>query len=165
MNQRIKVIAGSSSIFSLMTMAQVLGQTNDAPAMVPDTDVQAGIASAMLHQIASNPSSSLVIAALCVFAWLVDDLPFVNSRYVAHLTVVMGACIFRFFSLESAVPKYFPHPQAVFVVNGILAGFIAFVIHKQVVSRIINFFRVQSGAVDASQPRTQLKEQTNNQNP
>jgi len=155
--QRLKLFFGSISIFLLMAAAQVLGQTNDLPKIIPDIDSTGGIVNAMLRQVMNNPSSVLVIAALCVFAWLVDDLPFVNSRYVAHLTVVVGAFSFRFFCLENSVPKCFPHPQAVFVVNGIIAGFIAFVIHKQVVSRTINFFRAQSGVIDPDHPRTQLK--------
>ena len=146
-----------TGFFLILASARALGATVDAPAMTPDSDIQAGILTAMFKQIANNPSSTLVIGALCVFAWLVDDLPFVNSRYVPHLTVVLGAFTFRFFCLESAVPSYFPHPQAVFCVNGIIAGFLAFVIHKQVVSRTINFFRVQSGDVSPDQPRTQLK--------
>ncbi len=154
-------MTGGAAYIALMQTARVMGQTNDAalaPAAGPD--VQAGIINAMFHQVATNPSSGLVIAALCVFAWLADDLPFIPSRYVAHLTVILGAFTFRFFCLESSVPVYFPHPQAVFCVNGIIAGFLAFIVHKQVIARTINFFRVQSGTVQPDQKRTELKTET-----
>ncbi len=147
MNQtRLKLFFGSTSIFLMLAAAQALGQTNDLPKITPlPNDAEVGILTAMIKQMLNNPSSAIVVPALMVVAWLADDLPFINSRYIAHLTVVTGAVCFRFFCLESAVPKYFPHPQAVFVVNGIMAGFVAFVIHKQAVARIINSFRGDSG--------------------
>ncbi len=155
---RLKILTASGIYLFLMTSARVLGATNDvAITPLPATDIQAGIITAMFHQVATNPSSGLVIAALCVFAWLTDDLPFIPSRYVAHLTVIVGAFTFRFFCLESSVPVYFPHPQAVFCVNGIIAGFIAFTVHKQIVARTINFFRVQGGTASPDQKRTELK--------
>lgn len=146
---RMKILGATLTYFTLMLAARAAGLADLANA-TPETDVQAGILTAMFKQVLNNPSSSIFVPALCVIGWLVDDLPFINSRYVAHIMIVMGACTFRFFCLESAVPKYFPHPQAVFILNGIIAGFIAFVLHKQVVARAINFFRAQGGP----EPRT-----------
>lgn len=160
MNTILKIFGSLTAYFALMTVARAYGPTNELTNLPADVDVQAGIITAMFKQVLNNPSSSIFVPALCVIGWLVDDLPFINSRYVAHIMIITGAFTFRFFCLESAVPKYFPHPQAVFILNGIIAGFIAFILHKQVVARAINFFRVQSGAAEPDQKRTELK--TNN---
>lgn len=139
-----KVMHASLLYFFCLTAARVAGATNDLPNMDLNADPQAGIIYAMFRQILNNPSSAIFIPALCVIGWLVDDLPFINSRYAVHIMVILGAFTFRFFCLESAVPQYFPHPQAVFFVNGIIAGFIAWAIHRQLVSRIINAVRFNS---------------------
>ena len=95
----------------------------------------------MFYQVWSNPSSLLVVAYLCVFAWLLEDLPFVSNRYVAHYTVLLGMASYWGFALEKSVPAGFPHPQFVFVANGCICGFMAYVIHRQVVARMLEAFR------------------------
>lgn len=153
---QIKIATAGFAYMALMFAARAAGAT-DVQDMNIGADMQAGILSAMFRQMLNNPSSGIVIGALCVMGWLVDDLPFINSRYVAHILVFTGATTFRFFCLESSVPKYFPHPQAVFICNGIIAGFFAWGIHRQAVARAINFFRMKSGAADPDQKRTELK--------
>jgi uncharacterized membrane protein len=153
---RLKLFFGLTAFFALAASARVLGQTNDLPNIAPDT-AEAGILTAMVKQMINNPSSAIVVPALMVLAWLADDLPFIPSRYVAHYVVIAGMLSFRFFCLESSVPKCFPHPQAVFVVNGMMAGFVAFVFHKYAVARFINSIRgqeagTQINAVKSNQP-------------
>lgn len=141
MNNKSKIIFGSSMCAVLFCVAKAFAQTN-APGPLPDlTDMQANIISAAFHQVINNPASLTVIPFLCVLAWLADDLPFISSRYVAHLTVMTGASIYWLFSGPSSVPKTFPYPSAVLVANGTLCGFIAFLVHRQLVARCISFFR------------------------
>ena len=140
---RLKLFFGFTAFWLLAGTAHVLGQTNDLPRLAPDT-AEVGILTAMVKQAINNPSSAIFIPALMIVAWLADDLPFIPSRYVAHYVVITGAVCFRFFCLESSVPKCFPHPQAVFVVNGIVAGFVAFIFHKYAVARFINSVRGQA---------------------
>lgn len=152
---KIKLGAGLVAMVSILTAARLLaqraGEMTNPPAGVfiqspALPDASAGLAQAMFDQVLNNPSSLLLIAFLCVFAWLADDLPFLNSRYVAHCTVILGALTYWTVTSVASVPKTFPHPQAVFVMNGTLCGFVAFVIHKQAVARVIAFVRAHGAA-------------------
>ena len=125
------------TMYCLLVASNVLGQTNDLPAQDHHVNIEAGITTAMFYQVWSNPSSLLVIAYLCVFAWLLEDLPFVASKYVPHYTVILGMASYWGFAVEQSVPNGFPHPQMVFIANGCICGFIAFVIHRQVIARIV----------------------------
>jgi hypothetical protein len=86
-----------------------------------------------------NPASLMVIGVLCVFAWLCDSLPFVDSKFVPHYTVIIGASIYWLFAVPSSVATNFPHPSAVFICNGIFCGFVAAVAHRQIVARLIAY--------------------------
>lgn len=144
----IKLVSGMVAMLGMVTTANLLAQGAGhvaAAAPAATADPTGGIAQAMFSQVFNNPSSLLVVAFLCVFAWLADDLPFLNSRYVAHCTVILGACIYWAFTDVASVPKTFPHPQVVFVANGTLCGFLAFTIHKKAVARIINMVRGHAG--------------------
>lgn len=144
-NQKISFAA----VFGVATWwaSQAMGQTNlaDVPAAAPDAG--ANVIWAMYNQVARDPACAIVIVFLCVVAWLMDDTPIINSRYVAHLTVIAGASIYWLFTVPGSVPKNFPHPWAVFVVNGTICGFIAFVIHRQAVARVMEFVRARVGGV------------------
>ena len=145
MNKRKLIYGGLGMLSSLMAAH---AQTNTPASFTNAVNNLPGgpnIIYAMYGQVLNNPSSLLVIAFLCIMAWLADDLPFIPSKYVAHLCVIIGACMFRFFTAESTVPTSFPHPQAVFIVNGTICGFVAYIIHRQAVSRIINLVRQSTG--------------------
>lgn len=142
----MKITAGLLGMGFLLTASNLLGQsTNEATKPIVDSIPSAtpNILYAMFAQMLNNPSSLLVIAFLCVLNWLVDDLPFIPSKYVKHCSVIAGASIFWMFTSRSAVPVYFPHPIAVFVANGTVCGFIAFVIHKKAIARVIEFFEAK----------------------
>lgn len=130
-------------------VSRALAQTN-MPTNAMEWYAEPGVSSApnivwaMYGQVVNNPASLMVIWVLCVLAWLFDDCPWINSKYVAHLTVVIGGSIYWMFAGPSTVPKTFPYSMPVLVSNGIICGFIAFVIHKQVVHRIIQFVRARS---------------------
>lgn len=148
-----KVVGGTIAIGMLFATSQIFAQ-GAAPAVAAGAD-EMNIVSALLHQILNNPASMTVIPALCVFAWLCDDLPFINSKYVAHLTVLAGALSYWMFAGIASVPKNFPSPPAVLAVNGIMCGFVAFIVHRQVVARAINFVRIRGGS-DAPAGNTTL---------
>jgi hypothetical protein len=145
MNNKSKIAVGSTLGFVFFCISKAFAQTNAAPAFPESNDLQANILSAAYHQVLNNPASLMVIAFLCVLAWLCDDLPFINSRYVAHLTVILGAAIYWLFAGPESVPKTFPYPFVVLVVNGTLCGFVAFTVHRQMVARIISFVRARTG--------------------
>jgi hypothetical protein len=107
----------------------------------PATLSEPNILYAIYGQLWNNPSSLFVIGFLGVICWLMDDLPFVNSRYCQHYSVLIGMCTFWMFTSADTVPEYFPHPIAVLIVNGMLAGFIAFHAHRWVISKLISFIK------------------------
>jgi hypothetical protein len=149
-------ILGMLSSFGL---SKVFAQTTNeltAPivASLPGTP---NIFYAMLGQVLNNPSSMFVIAFLCVMAWVTDDTPVFPSRYIKHLCVVAGASIYWIFTSEDTVPKSFPHPQAVFLVNGTICGFIAFVIHQQAVARLINLMRGNPAGTQIQPPNPSIQ--------
>lgn len=149
--------AGIGMLLILM-VARSLGQSTNEPmaamaAALPQDPAHPNILYACIAQILTNPAAALVILVICVADWLIDDMPFIPSKYVKHCSVAIGASIFWLFTSENTVPKSFPHPMAVFIANGIVCGFIAFVLHQQVVSRVIDFFQIKK--LPASEPEKQ----------
>jgi len=159
MNDQAKIIFGG--LLGLMFFViSVLGQSTAALPVTPlPGSSDPNVITAMFYQVLNNPASLSVIGFLCIIAWLVDDLPFVNSRYVAHLTVIAGGAIYWMFATPASVPSSYPYPMAVLVVNGTICGFFAFIAHRQVVARCINFVRLRSDA-DGSDRPTMLKPPT-----
>lgn len=166
MNNKGKITTGIGLAGVFFCLAKAFAQTNANPNAVTQTgrfdggDVQANILSAAYHQILNNPASLMVIAFLCVLAWLCDDLPFINSRYVAHVTVVLGATIYWMFAGPESVPKTFPYPFVVLVVNGTICGFVAFVFHRQAVARLISFVRAKTGGDTTFVSKPKMTDQT-----
>jgi hypothetical protein len=132
---KLRIALSLSFVFFCISKAYA----QSAPAA--PVDVSENILAAMWMQVVNNPASLTVIGFLCVWAWLFDDLPFVSSRYVPHMTVILGEAIYWLFAGPSSVPKSFPYPMAVFISNGTLCGFFAFLVHRQIVSRIIAMVR------------------------
>ena len=156
MSDKLKIILGGAGGLGFFALS-VLAQTNALPVTPLPGPTDPNIMTAMFYQVLNNPASLLVIGFLCIVAWLVDDLPFVNSRYVAHATVMAGGAIYWMFATPDSVPHTFPYPIVVLVVNGTICGFVAFVIHRQAVARFINFVRVRSGAESSVGNTTLLK--------
>ncbi|HEY1788580.1 MAG TPA: hypothetical protein VGJ73_10515 [Verrucomicrobiae bacterium] len=142
----VKLTFGFVGMLSTLLAARVMGQTTNATttSIVQGLPDSPNILYGMFAQVLNNPSSLLVIAFLCILAWLADDMPFLPSKYVAHFCVVIGASIYWMFTSEATVPKSFPHPEAVFIVNGCICGFMAFAIHRQAIARIITLIHGQS---------------------
>lgn len=152
----IKIGAGIIGMGIFLTAARVFAQATPEPAKPLAVAIQSdgpNILYAMFAQMLNNPSSLLVIAFLCVVNWLVDDLPFIPSKYVKHCSVVTGASIFWMFTSRDAVPSYYPHPLAVFFANGTVCGFIAFAAHKKVTMRVINFFESKQSEKKNEEPK------------
>lgn len=137
--------------FALSIIAQVT-----LPQPVPPTpDTEPNLFSAMYRTILNNPASLFIVLVLCALAWLMDDLPFIPSKYVTHFTSIIGGMTYWLFCFPGNVPKTFPHPMAVLCCIGFMCGFCAGIIHKQAVARLIEFVR---GRIPASNPPTSNNE-------
>lgn len=51
-----------------------------------------------------------------------------------------GASYWAFAGFKSVPKELFPYPIVVLIANGIICGFLAWVIHEQIVLRIVNYF-------------------------
>lgn len=141
-----KILLGSIISTFFLWLSQVFGQNLPSVTLQPYDDPN--IIHAAWQQVLNNPASLTVIGFLCVLAWLADDLPFINSRYVAHLTVIAGGCTYWLFGSPGSVPKSFPYPFAVLVANGIMCGFAAYTVHRQAIARLISLVRAKNGDSD-----------------
>lgn len=136
-----KLTVCSLAMLGCLVAANVFGQTNANPELVAKLpDVGPNILYAMCGQMLNNPASLMVIAFLCVWNYLLDDLPWVKPRYVKLFSVLSGEAIYWMFTTAETVPRSFPHPMAVFVANGTLCGFVAYAIHRQATVRALNLF-------------------------
>lgn len=126
----------------LVFVASLFAQAN-LPEPVPVVGAKANVATAMFDTILNNPASLFCIIYLGVIAWLLDDFPFVNSKFVVHITAILGASTYWLFCFPSDVPKNYPHPVAVLVGIGFICGFVAGIIHKRMVAYAIDWFRTK----------------------
>lgn len=148
MKTNTKLTIGSTLAFVFFCLSRAFAQTNTMAAPdVSAASVEINVVSAAYHQLLNNPASVSVIPVLCVIAWLCDDVPFIDSKYVYHITVVFGSGIYWLYALPSSVPKSFPYPYVVLASNGILCGFIAAAIHKQAIARLIAIAKGRSAQV------------------
>lgn len=158
MTQTTKTQIMFASIVGIFVLSIIAQEVLPAP-VLPPAEVESNVFSAAYRTILNNPSSLFCVLVLCALAWLLDDLPFINSKYVTHYTSVIGASIYWLFCFPSNVPKSFPHPVFVLCCIGFMCGFVAGIIHKQAVARVIEIVR---GKISASptEPETKTKETT-----
>jgi len=112
--------------------------------------METSIFTALFQQVINSPASLLVIVGLSVIAYLLEVWPRFNSKFIPHICVLAGACSYWLFSSRSSVPPGFPHPAAVLVVNGIICGFISFLVHVSLIANLIKRF----GTAGPAQPPT-----------
>jgi hypothetical protein len=89
------------------------------------------IFTALWQQVANSPASLLLILGLSVVAYLLEIWPNFNSRYVPIFCILLGAAAYPFFSSRASVPATYPYPLAVLIVNGLIVGFIAAIVHSK----------------------------------
>jgi hypothetical protein len=148
MNQNLKTIVGFV-LLSLGMVVSLIAQANlPVPPLPPEG--QANIFTAMWDTILHNPSSLFVVLILCVVAWLMDELPFINSKYVTHFTALIGGSIYWMFCHPANVPKTFPYAWPVLACIGVMCGFVAGVLHRQIIGRLIEYVK---GRIPGSDPK------------
>lgn len=103
---------------------------------------------APIEQVINSPASLLVILGLTVIAYLLERWPNFNSRFIPHVCIVIGAVVYPLFSAKSSVPPTFPYPVAVLIVNGLISGFIAVIIHAKLVMFLVNKYGGKSDSND-----------------
>lgn len=152
MNQNTKTLIG----FAVLTLGLVVSLLAQANIPVPPlpAEGQANIFTAMYDTIIHNPSSLFVLIVLCVFAWLMDTLPFINSQYVTHYSTLLGGAIYWMFCHPANVPKTFPYAWPVLACIGCVCGFVAGVLHKQIIGRALEWAKSK---IPGSDPKPETK--------
>lgn len=83
----------------------------------------------------------MVILGLSVIAYLLEVWPRFDSRWIPVVCIILGAASYPLFANVKSVPAEFPYPFAVLIVNGLVSGLIAFIVHKTLVARLIQRFQ------------------------
>lgn len=94
----------------------------------------------MILQVIKSPASLLVIVGLSVIAAVMEAIKICPSdpiRVILPVCTLGGAAFYWCFAPAASVDKAFPHPHAVFIVNGLVCGFVAFLLHSKLVLLLI----------------------------
>ncbi len=121
----------------------LVAQTNEVattPAMVPNVNLWS-LFSAWFMTVLNNPASMMLVGDLIVLGCLLDSFRWYPSDRVMHACVIMGSSTYWLFAFPSTVPPCFPHAQPVFFSNGLVCGFTAYLVHRQIVARLIRKLR------------------------
>lgn len=96
---------------------------------------------ALVGQITGSPAFIYVVVLVnCViFAW--ELLPFLPSKFIPLVSMILGAVLFPFLSPVGSVDPSFPHPWLVLVIDGLLAGLLSFAAH----AGLVKFLRAKFG--------------------
>jgi len=137
-NQSDKLTIGFALMSVFLCISKAYAETTIAT--VPPPEQTGSVFTAFWMQAIYNPASFLSIGFLGVVAWLCDDLPFINSKYVKHITVICGMATYWLFSDPDTVSKIYKHPLAIYVSYGAVCGAIAYLGHSQLINRIRDFF-------------------------
>ncbi len=95
---------------------------------------------APVGQVLNSPACILVVLGLSVIAYVLELWPKFNSRFVPIVCILGGPVFYPLFASRASVPPTFPNPLAVLIVNGLIAGFIAAVLHKKLVLALMKRF-------------------------
>lgn len=88
---------------------------------------------AMFEQLMNEPACVMVVIGLNLLAFAIEQIRWINSRLALPACILLGPFVYPWFAHRGAVPYTFPYPMAVLIVNGLMAGFIAGLIHTQFV--------------------------------
>lgn len=116
-------------ISMLLLLVTITAMAQDVPAPAVNEESVIALMKAMVVQVVNSPASLLVIIGLVIIAVVFEVVEWIPSKVILPMCVFGGACTYWIFSPASTVPVHFPHPQAVLVVNGLICGVIAFIIH------------------------------------
>jgi len=139
MNNRFKITIGSLVGLLCFCVSKAYADAT-IPQNVITPDYTGNILAGILSQAVNNPASFSVIGLLMVIAWLSDDLPFIDSKYVKHLTVITGMSVYWTFANPETVSRIYPHPFAIYVSNGAVCGAVAYIAHWQITQRLRTLF-------------------------
>lgn len=92
---------------------------------------------ALWGQVVNSPACLLVIVGLNIVAYVLDIWPQFPSKWIPIIMILAGPIAYPLFASRGSVPPEYPHPIAVLIVNGLIAGMAALVAHKQLVQRFL----------------------------
>lgn len=111
-----------------------------------------GLFTALLQQVVTNPASIFIILPVSIFAFVLELWPIFPSKLVLPACLGAGSWLFPSLVSRSTVSPYFPNPLLVLILNGFILGFVAWIIHKALIKRIIKWAGV-NGAMSPLKDR------------
>ncbi len=150
------ILAAIAFIFMpLVSRGQSLDEIISSPVSQPTPDGNAddnvlALLKAMFFQILNTPASLILILGLTIVTtavdWMIQATDKLSNRLIMPvifcICVFIGGGTYWLFASPASVEKHFPHPNAVLAVNGLICGFVAFVIHITVVRWILSKIKI-----------------------
>ena len=102
-------------------------------------------------QVWNSPNSALIILPVSIVAFIWEMNSKTPSKFIPVVCLALGMILYPLLTPLSSVPKTFPVPIVVLLLNGLVLGFIAWMVHKFVVKKLIDKF----GGRDDPQPPVQ----------
>lgn len=113
---------------------------------------------APFEQLWNSPASAFIIVPVSIVAWLWEMWDFTPSKYVPLVCIILGTALYPALTPLKTVPPNFPIPILVLILNGLVLGFLAFILHKFLVKKLIEKFSPLQ--VAAKQDKQDAKDNT-----
>ena len=148
-----KLFQASLMMLIVMCAHRALAETAVTVPEIP-TD---NILLVMYRQVISNPASLLHGLILCIIAWLIDETTWIHSRYIPHITILLGGCTYWLYAGSATVAHCYPYPCVVLFSDGMISGLVAYAGHRQIIARLFALARERSGNTAFIEKQSQAK--------
>lgn len=112
---------------------------------------------APLEQLMHAPGCALIILPVSIVAAVWEMMQQTPSKYIPVVCMGLGMALYPLLTPISTVPPAFPNPIVVLILNGFILGFVAWVVHKFLIKRVIDKFAEKQDAADAAKPEPPTK--------
>jgi hypothetical protein len=112
------------------------------------------ILTALFEQIWHSPACMFLVVGISIIAYAMEICPNINSKWIPLVCILLGPLTYWLFAPLSSVPATFPYPVAVLVVNGLIAGFLASVLHSRLTLWAISKF---AGRSEKQEPKQNIE--------
>jgi hypothetical protein len=96
---------------------------------------------APFEQLLNSPSCFLIIVPISILAGVWEMMQSTPSKYIPIVCLVAGTGLYPALTSVSTVPPGFPNPSFVLFLNGFILGFVAYLLHKFLIKKLIEKFQ------------------------
>lgn len=120
-----------------------------------------GLFTALWGQLTGAPAYILLIAVISIVAFVLEKLPRVPNWTILPVCVILGPLLYLLLVSPATVPATYPNPRAVLALEGLVLGFVAWLVHAQVISRLMQHFGPSVPLMQSGNTSFLLKPPTN----